>query len=196
MSKQKVSFWHKVVEEIEKIALVSLYFFTWLAILMFVKRLMLADYDIKFSGIGIALISSLIMAKVVLLMDLIKLGRWVEKQPAIVDVVIRTLMYTAGVLFVQLLEKSFESRHEEGGFGKAFAHVFHHRDIYKVWVGTLIVGISLFFFNVFDILNQYFEGRQFYNIFFKTPLEEINERHKQHKHHAELEKENKLTSRA
>ena len=36
MTKHKVSFWHKLTEEVKKIALVTLYFFTWLAILMFV----------------------------------------------------------------------------------------------------------------------------------------------------------------
>ena len=173
MNAHPESFWQKVVKELKSIAWVTFYFFIWLAILMLLKKLTLADYNIQFSGIGIAIISSLVMAKVVLLMELIKPTSWVKRQPAIVDVVIRTIMYSIGVLFVQLLEKAFESRHEEGGFGNAMAKVFQHRDIYKVWAGTLIIGISLFFYNVYAVLKHYFSGNKFARILFTTPLEDL-----------------------
>jgi hypothetical protein len=173
MSKKPVTFWGKVVKEIKSILAVTLYFALWLGVLMFLKKLMLEDYNIEFSGVSIALISALIMAKVVLLMELIKLGSWVERQPAIVDIIIRTLLYSIGVLFVSLLEKAFEARHEEGGFGKALSHVFQHRDIYKVWAGTLVVGLSLFFFNVFSILQQKYSEHELAKVLFSTPLKDI-----------------------
>jgi hypothetical protein len=173
MSSHPESFWQKVVGELKSIAWVTLYFFIWLAVLMILKKLTLADYNIQFTGISIAIITSLVMAKVVLLMELIKPSPWVKRQPAIVDVIIRTIMYSIGVLFVQLLEKAFESRHEDGGFGNAMAKVFQHRDIYKVWAGTLILGISLFFYNVYSVLKQYFSGNKFAKMLFTTPLEDL-----------------------
>jgi hypothetical protein len=173
MNAHPETFWQKVVKEIKSIAGVTLYFFLWLGVLMILKKLMLKEYNIEFSGISIAIISALIMAKVVLLMELIKSGPWLKRQPAIVDVVVRTVLYTMGVLFVQLLEKAFESRHEAGGFGNAIAQVFHHRDIYKVLAGTLVAGISLFFFNIYSVMKQYLPGHQFARILFNAPLEEV-----------------------
>ena len=173
MNAHPETFWQKVVKEIKSIAGVTLYFFLWLGLLMLLKKLMLKEYNIEFSGISIAIISALIMAKVVLLMELIKSGSWVRRQPAIVDVMIRTILYTLGVLFVQLLEKAFESRHEAGGFGNAIAKVFHDRDIYKVWAGTLIAGASLFFFNIYSVLKQYLPEHKIVKILFNTPLEEV-----------------------
>ena len=173
MNADPESFWQKVIKELKSIAWVTLYFFIWLSILMILKKLTLEDYNIKFSGLSIAIISSLVMAKVVLLMELIKPSSWVKRQPAIVDVLIRTVMYSIGVLFVQLLEKAFESRHEEGGFGNAMIKVFQHRDMYKIWAGTLIIGISLFFYNVYSVLKHYFAGNKFARILFTTPLEDL-----------------------
>lgn len=168
------TFWQKVIRELKSIAGVTLYFFLWFGILMLLKTIMLKDYNIQFSGISIAIITALVMAKVVLLMELIKFGPWVRRQPAIVDVVLRTIMYTLGVLFVQLLEKAFESRHEEGGFGNAMIRVFQHRDMYKILAGTIVVGISLFFYNVYSVLKQYFSGRKFVKLLFNMSIEEIS----------------------
>jgi hypothetical protein len=168
------TFWQKVIKELKSIAGVNVSFFLWFGVLMLLKELMLKDYNIEFSGISIAIITALVMAKVVLIMELIKLGPWVSRQPAIVDVLIRTIMYTLGVLFVLLLEKAFESRHEEGGFGNAMIRVFQHRDMYKVLAGTLVVGLSLFFYNVFSVMKQYFSGRKFINLFFNMSIEEIS----------------------
>ncbi len=175
MNAHPVTFWQKVIKELKSIAGVTLYFFLWFGILMLLKKLMLKDYNIEFSGISIAIITALVMAKVVILMELIKLGPWVRRQPAIVDVMIRTIMYTLGVLFVLLLEKAFESRHEEGGFGNAMIRVFQHRDMYKILAGTLVVGLSLFFYNVFSVLKEYLSGRKFIKLLFNTSLEEISD---------------------
>ena len=173
MSNEPKSIWQKIWHEIKEIAGVAFCFFLWLGILMLLKKLMLEDYQIEFTGLSVAIISSLIIAKVVILMEFIPLGNWVRGQAAIVDIVLRTLLYTLGVLIISLLEKALESRHEDGGFSSALLHVFHHRDIYHVWVGTLVVGISLFWFNVFTVLQRHFGNHELAKIVFKTPLKEV-----------------------
>jgi hypothetical protein len=173
MNAHSETFWQKVIKELKSIAWVSLYFFVWFAVLMFLKKMILKDYNIEFSGISIAVISALVMAKVVLLLELIKPITWVKRQPAIVDVLIRTFLYSIGVLIVQVMEKGFELRHEEGGFINAMTNIFQHPDMNKVWAGTLIIGISLFFYNVYAVLKPYLRGNKFVKILFNTPLENI-----------------------
>lgn len=163
----------RVGKEIKSILLVTLYFAIWFGVLIVLKKLILIDYNIQFSGISTALIGALIMAKVVLIMEYIELGQWVKKQPAMVDVLLRTLLYTLGVLVVLLLEKGFESRKETGGFSDAMVQVFQHRDIYKVWAATIVIGISLFWYNLFAVLTQYYNHHELGKILFKTPLQEI-----------------------
>lgn len=173
MSEVKKTTGQKVVHEIKEILNVTLYFAVWLGILMLLKKLLLADYNIEFKGVSIVLISSLIIAKVVLLMDLIPLGMGIKKHPVYVDVIVRTLWYTFGVLIVSLLEKAFESRNENGGFSEALQAIFQHRDIYKVWANTLVVGLSIFWFQVWRSIKSYLKNGELVNLFFKTPLEEL-----------------------
>ncbi len=163
----------KAGNEVKSILLVTLYFAVWFGILILLKKLILADYNIQFSGISTALISALIMAKVVLIMEYIELGQWVKKQPPYVDIILRTLLYALGVLFVSILEKAFETRAESGGFVNALKNVFHHKDIYKVWASTIVIGIALFWYNVFAIFTQYFNKHELGILLFKTPLEEV-----------------------
>ena len=135
------------------------------------------DYNIQFVGLSTALIGALIMAKVVLIMEYIEFGNWVKSKPPIVDILLRTLLYTLGVFVVMLLEKAFEARKEAGGFGNAISHVFDNRDIYKVWASTIVVSISLFWFNVYSIFKLYLKNNEISTLIFKTPLEEILEKH-------------------
>ena len=126
----------KIFEELRTIARTAAYFAVVFILMMVMKKLYLKDYDIEFEGLSQALIGALIMAKVIILMDLISLGGWVQRQPPIVDVCLRTLMYSAGVLVVVVLEKAFEKRHEAGGFGSAISYVFDHRE-YFITYGRL-----------------------------------------------------------
>ena len=120
----------KVLHELVVIARTATYFAIVFLFMMVLKKLYLKDYDIEFTGVSQALIGALIMSKVILLLELISLGPWVQRQPPVVDVCLRTLMYSAGVLVVVVLEKAFEARHEVSGFGNAIAHVIDNRDIY------------------------------------------------------------------
>jgi hypothetical protein len=126
-------------KEIETVALTTLYFAVWLG----------------FRGMSLALLGALVIAKVVLILEHVPLGQWVRRHAALVDVALRTLMYTLGVVVVLLLEKAFESRHENGGFGAALAKVFQHRDIPHVWANTICVGSALLVFNALAVLRHH-----------------------------------------
>jgi hypothetical protein len=142
-------------QEIETVALTTLYFAVWLGVLMLIKRLILEEYRIEFRGMSLALLGALVIAKVVLILEHVPLGQWVRRHAALVDVALRTLMYTLAVVVVLLLEKAFESRHENGGFGAALAKVFQHRDIPHVWANTICVGSALLVFNALAVLRHH-----------------------------------------
>src|SRR5688572_27969493 len=91
------SFLHKVRNEIKIVGLVTLIFAIYFVMMMLLKRLMLAQYEFEFRGLSAALIGALVVAKVVVVLDHVSLGQWLRRQPVIVDVLLRTLLYTAGV---------------------------------------------------------------------------------------------------
>src|SRR5215831_15516989 len=111
----------KLAHEFRVVVVTTAYFAVWFGVLVALKRLLLADYEIQFRGLSLALISALIVAKVVLLLEHVTLGQWVRNHAVAVDVLLRTLLYALGVAMVLLLERGFEARHEHGGFGGGVA---------------------------------------------------------------------------
>jgi len=145
----------KLKHELKAVVLVTLFFAAWLGVFMVLKVLILEDYQIRFGSVSAVLIGALILAKVVLILEHVHLGSWLRNQPVLVDVILRTLLYAFGTLVVMLLEKAFESRHEQGGFGPALMNVFQHRDMPHVWANTICVTGALLFYNLLSALNRH-----------------------------------------
>jgi hypothetical protein len=167
----------KIFEEIKIVARTATYFAIVFMLMMVMKKLYLKDYDIEFSGMSQAILGALIMSKVIILMELITLGQWVQRQPPIVDVSIRTVLYTAGVLIVIVLEKAFEKRHMAGNYGDAIAYVFSHRDIYHVWATTIGSAASIFIYNAFSVVQRVMGKNGLAKLFFSTPLNQVENVH-------------------
>jgi hypothetical protein len=163
----------KIWKEIKTIMRTATYFAIVFVLMMVMKKLYLKDYDIAFSGLSQALIGALILSKVIILMEYIKLGSWVQRQPAIVDTILRTVLYTIGVVIVVVLEKAFEKRHETDGFGDAVSYVLNNRDIYHVWATTIGTSASIFVYNSFSIIQRFMGKKGVSKLFFNTPLGQV-----------------------
>jgi hypothetical protein len=160
---------HKLLHELEAVALTTLFFGTWAAVLVVLKTLVLADYQIEFRGFTAAAIGTLVLAKVVLILQHVPLGSWIEHRPRAVDIVVRTALYGSAALVVMLLEKAFEARHEYGGFSNSLVNVFQHRDINHVWVNAICLACALLAFNAFTVVRDYVGGRELARLFFASP---------------------------
>jgi hypothetical protein len=159
----------KLVKEIKLVASTTCYFAIWFLVLVLLKRIVLAEYQIEFRGMWLALFGALVVAKVVLLLEHVSLGEWLQRHPAIVDVVVRTLWYTLGVFIALLLEKAFEARHEYDGFSSALLHIFEHRDIHHVWGNTICVACALLVFNAASVVRQHLGEGQLSKLFLSPP---------------------------
>jgi len=168
-----MSFRQKLVVEIRLVLAATLYFAIWFGVLMTLKRLYLADYQIKFRGLSLALVSALVVAKVVLLMEHVTLGQWIRKRAVLIDVMLRTFLCGIGVFVVVLLEKGIEGRHEHGGFGAAVAWVFQHRDMNHVWADTIAITAALLGFNVLGAVRRHLGEGQLHRVFLLPPAGEV-----------------------
>ncbi len=170
-----MSFTQKLKDEIKALALATLYFGSWIGVLMVLKKLILAQYQIEFHGLSLALVGTLILAKVVLLMEHVPLGAWTRNRPVWVNVVLRTFLYALGVLVALTLEKAFDTRREQGGFGPALFDVFHHPEAPHVWANTICVSGALLGYNVLSVVRQRLGEGGLMRLFF-SPLEEDSRR--------------------
>jgi hypothetical protein len=150
-----MSVWQKVKVEIRLVLLTTLYFAFWLGMLMLLKELVLAEYQIAFHGFSLALLGALVLAKVVLILDHVPLGARIGALPAWVDVTMRTALYSLGVAVVLLIEMAFEGRHEHGGFGASLRSVFDHPELPHVWATTIVLGGALLAYNCLRVFNRH-----------------------------------------
>ncbi len=144
----------KMTGEIKAVGLATLYFAVWIGVLAVLKELILAEYRIEFRGLSMALVGALILAKVVLVLEHVSLGSWVRKQPAWVDVLLRTVLYSVGVAVVLALEKGFEARHEYGSFVEALQQLFLQADVYHVWANTIALSGALIGYNALSVVRR------------------------------------------
>jgi hypothetical protein len=166
---QTMSLQQKLKHELKAVGVAALYFGSWIAALVVLKQLVLAEYQIAFHGLSLALVGALVLSKVVLILEHVSLGAWIRTQPAWVDVVLRTALYSFGVAVVLVLEKGFEARHEHGGFGPAVAALLQKRDIHHVWVNTICLSGALFGYNLLSVVRRHL-GEKGLRRMFLSPL--------------------------
>lgn len=150
-------------------AYITLYFAVWFGLVMFLKKLLLAQYDIQFNGMALALLGAVLLAKVVLLMEHVPVEAWVPNHPVIVAVILRTFLYFLGVLVALTIEKAFEARHEYGGFARALTRVYQHPEYPHVMFNTICVGLALLAFNIFSVLRRHLGKNGLGQLFFGRP---------------------------
>lgn len=140
----------KILKELKAILLVTLYFLVWFGTLMVIKVLLLQEYKIEFNGLSIVIVGALIAAKSVLILEHVPLG--VNNKPAIVDILLRTLLYLAGITIILVLERGIEGRHEYGGFVNAIKNLSKSADLYHIAVDVICVFGALFFYNLGSVI--------------------------------------------
>ena len=168
-----MSFQQKLKEEAKAIMITALYFGCWVAAMMLLKSLVLAEYKIAFSGWSVAVVGVLILSKVVLLLEHVSLGAWVNARPAWVETVLRTAMYSLGLVVVLVIEKGFEGRHDYGGFFPTLRHLFQQTDVHHVWANTLCLSGALLVYNGLSVVQRHLGKGGLIRVFMSPLPEEV-----------------------
>ncbi|MGH9894388.1 MAG: hypothetical protein ACREA0_20870, partial [bacterium] len=95
----------------------TIFFFVGFNLILFSKRLLLADYLIQFSGFILATTSALIVGKTVLVADMMPFLRRFDHAPLVQPILFKTIVYTFLVFVVRLLEAFVHYLIQGGGVG-------------------------------------------------------------------------------
>jgi hypothetical protein len=171
-----MSLWDKLKHEFKSVVVATLFFAGWFLAIVIIKTLILAEHGVEFSGFFKALIGAAVIGKVVLVLENVPLGSWIRKQPAWLNVLVRTLLYMAGVFLVLLGERMFHERHEHTGFVDSLVGAFESANAASVWAKTIWVGWGLLVFNMLTVVRQRLGSAALLELF-TSPVPE-------HPHHA------------
>ena len=153
-----------LAEELKTVAVAMAYFTACFWIVMALKTLFLEEYDIRFSGLMTALVAAAVTAKVVVIMEKVRLERWLHGRPLLLDVLAKTALYSSATVVLLLAEKAFESRAEHGGFTAALAAVTSHKDIPTIWATAIIVALAFLAYNLFAGLKRELGNERFWHV--------------------------------
>jgi hypothetical protein len=131
------------------------------------RRLILARYEISYLNYGAALIEALVLAKVILIGDLLRLGRGMENKPLIFSTLIRSIVFTIFVAAFKFLEYTAKGliRHEgwTGGLQQ-----FAGKAKYEFFASVLVVFFTFIPFFAFKELNRVIGKRKIWWLFFSA----------------------------
>ena len=80
------------------------------------RRFLLAGYDISYTNYGVAMIEALILAKVIMIGAVLRLGRGLEHKPLIYPTLYKTVVFTVFVAVFTLMEHTIKGLLTGKGF--------------------------------------------------------------------------------
>ncbi|MCX5715357.1 MAG: hypothetical protein NTV07_00495 [Candidatus Omnitrophica bacterium] len=96
----------KIFHEVRGYWINVLYLIILFSVFTTYKRLLLAQYDISYGEYGISTIAALILAKVILVLEALHLGRGFENKPLIIPTFYKSFLFTVCVVIFKIIEST------------------------------------------------------------------------------------------
>lgn len=114
----------KAVEEFKLYWMVFLFLALMFGAFTTYRRLILGDMGVSYGHYGAGIIEALVIAKVILIGDAMKLGRGMEKYPLIYSVLVKSVLFSLFVGLFNICEHAIESLWHGQSWSAILAHPF------------------------------------------------------------------------
>lgn len=167
--KHKTGWKQKVLDEAIRYWAYFLYMGMFFAVFANYRRLVLAYYDITYRHYGVAVIKALVLAKVVLVAESLRLGRGFDNKPLVVTTLFQAFLFTLCVGIFDAVESLFESALH--GLNPAGAiHELVNRYNLEWLSGALVIFCAFMPFFAARELGRVFGKDVMLKLFFRGPL--------------------------
>lgn len=134
--------------------------FTWY------RRLVLAAYQISYLHYGVSLIKALVLAKVIMMGDIMSLGRGLEDKPLIFPTLYKTVIFSVWVMLFSLFEHTVDgvvhAKGLTGGFGELIG-----KGRYELLAECLVMFFAFIPFFAFKEMGQVLGEGKIRGLFFR-----------------------------
>ncbi len=121
---EKGSGWkHKLVHELIAYWLNVLYLAVFFSVFTSYKRIILSGYEISYAEWGISLFKALILAKVILIVDMLRMSHSLEDKPLIVPTLYKTFAFSLWVALFAVVESAIRGFLQGKGLEGALDHL-------------------------------------------------------------------------
>jgi hypothetical protein len=130
------------------------------------RRFVLAAHDITYTNYGIAVIEALILAKVVLIGDALRLGRNLDQRPLIYSTLFRTVVFTLFVALFSIIEHAIKGLWHGKGVAGGIDDFFG-KGPHELLANSLVVFVSFIPFFAFKELGRVLGVEKIRALFFR-----------------------------
>jgi hypothetical protein len=156
----------KLRREMVAYGLTVLYLTLYFGAFVTYRRLLLAQYQIHYGNYGIAVIEALVLAKVIFIGDLLRLGRGLEYRPLIYPTIFRSVVFTIWVALFKLLEFTVKGLIHGKGIGGGIEYIANLGK-YEYFASALVVFFTFIpFFALKELVRVTGRG-QIWQLFFR-----------------------------
>jgi hypothetical protein len=130
------------------------------------RRLVLAAHDITYTNYWVAVIEALVLAKVVMIGDVLHLGRRLEHKPLIYSTLLKTIVFTIFVGAFTLIEHVIKGLWKGEAFVEQFGN-FLGKGYHEVLAGCMVVFVAFIPFFAFRELGRVLGEGKIRTLFFR-----------------------------
>ena len=169
--KKKEDLKKKIVHEMGEYLIIVCYLTLVFAAFTQYRRFLLAAHDITYTEYGVAVIEALILGKVVMIGDILHLGRSFEQKPLIYPTLLKTAVFSVFVAAFTLIEHMLKGLWEgKGAMGGLID--FFGKGPYELLAGCLIIFVALIPFFAVKELGRVLGEDKIRTLFFRKRADE------------------------
>jgi hypothetical protein len=140
----------RVKDELRQVGLVTLYFMVCFGIVLTLKKLFLAEYQIEFYALSGVVVGGLVAGKVVVVLDHTPVGhRFAADHRPGLAALYKTIIYMAVAFVVVAGERLFHAYREHDGLASAITAIWENRDRSLILAKVLCVGLAFLCYHLF-----------------------------------------------
>jgi hypothetical protein len=164
--KKKKSLKEKIFHEMAEYWIIVGYLTLVFAAFTWYRRLVLAAHDITYTDYWVPVIEALILAKVVMIGDVLHLGRRLEDKPLIYSTLLKTVVFSVFVGAFTLVEHVIKSLWMGKGLTEGLIEFFG-KGTHELLAGGLVTFVAFIPFFAFRELRRVFGEGKIWALFFR-----------------------------
>lgn len=169
--KKKGNIKEKIFHEMAEYWIIVIYLTLVFAAFTQYRRLVLAVHDITYTNYGVAVIEALILAKVVMIGDVLRLSRGLEQKPLIYPTLYKTVVFTIFCGIFTVIEHGIKGLWRGEGLAGGLFELFgkgHH----ELLANSLVVFAAFIPFFAFRELGRVLGEGKIMSLFFRRKAEQ------------------------
>jgi hypothetical protein len=159
----------RIVREVTEYSINFVYLACFFGVFTMYRRLILAEYEITYLNYGFSVLEALVLAKIIMIGDIIGLGRGLEDKPLIFPTLYKTLVFIVWVACLSVLEHMTEGILHGKGVGGAF-HDFLRMGTDELLARCMVTFFAFIPFFAFRELGRVLGEGKMHRLFFRRRI--------------------------